>query len=163
MSTNSARWSRVASRVNTTPQRAVRVYASKQEALDGKTVMSKVGAALASVALFASPVTYMAGDAHAYSGPQESIDIVCDASNVSDVINELENAEIPLLQTDVSKIKTDENRQGVEEQLQTIERETATLAEDYEKNTSDMDSLSMKANGILNQVSALKNIMRSEE
>jgi len=82
---------------------------------------------------------------------------------VSDVINELENAELPLLQTDVAKIKTDENRQGVEEQLQSIERETATLAEDYEKNSSDMDSLSMKANGILNQVSALKNIMRSEE
>ena len=53
---------------------------------------------------------------------------------MSDVINELENAELPLLQTDVAKIKTDENRQGVEEQLQSIERETVTLAEDYEKN-----------------------------
>ncbi len=36
MSTNSTSASRVASRVNTTPHRAVRVYASKQEPFDGK-------------------------------------------------------------------------------------------------------------------------------
>jgi len=34
------------------------------------------------------------------------------------------------------------------------------LAEEYETNSADMESLSMQANGILSQLTALKSIMR---
>lgn len=88
-----------------------------------------------------------------------SIDFLCDASNVSDVINEIGNTEIPLLQTDVAKLQG-EDVQGVEKELQAIEQETAVLAEEYENNSTDMESLSMQANGVLSELSALKSIMR---
>lgn len=88
-----------------------------------------------------------------------SIDFLCDASNVSDVINEIGNTEIPLLQTDVAKLQG-EDVSGVEKELQAIEQETAVLAEEYETNSADMESLSMQANGILSQLTALKSIMR---
>ena len=90
-----------------------------------------------------------------------SIGFLCDASNVSDVINEIENAEIPLLQTYVAKLQNDQ--EGVEDELRVIEQEAAQLAEEYESPSTEMDSLADKASGVLSQISALKSIMRQNQ
>lgn len=102
-----------------------------------------------------------AGNAMASTLDNSSIGFLCDASNVSDVINEIENAEIPLLQTDVAKLQSDQV--GVEDELHVIEQEAAQLAEEYETNAVGLDSLADRTSGVLNQISALKSIMRQNQ
>eukprot|EP00890_Picochlorum_soloecismus_P003040 jgi/Picsp_1/3737/NSC_06573-R1_---NA--- len=93
------------------------------------------------------------------NGPMQSIDIVSDA-NVGDMINEIESAEIPLLQEDMAKLKASDATEGVEKELQVIEQEAATLAE-KEVQGMERDELARETGGILDQLNALKSMMRS--
>lgn len=89
----------------------------------------------------------------------QSIDIVSDA-NVGDMINEIESAEIPLLQEDMAKLKPSDATEGVEKELQLIEQEAATLAEQEEQGM-ERDELARETGGLLDQLNALKSMMRS--
>jgi hypothetical protein len=92
-------------------------------------------------------------------GPMQSIDVVSDA-NVGDMINEIESAEIPLLQEDMAKLKASDATEGVERELQVIEQEAATLAEKEEQGV-ERDELARETGGVLDQLNALKSMMRS--
>jgi hypothetical protein len=115
----------------------------------------------ASVLLVASPAltANAMDDQLGRNGPMQSIDIVSDA-NVGDMINEIESAEIPLLQEDMAKLKASDATEGVERELQVIEQEAATLAEKEEQGV-ERDELARETGGVLDQLNALKSMMRS--
>ena len=88
-----------------------------------------------------------------------SVDLVS-AGNVGDVINEIESAELPLLQEKMGALENSEATQAAEKELQALEQEAATIAEEEDKGMPS-DELARETGGLLDQINSFKAIMRS--
>lgn len=92
--------------------------------------------------------------------------------DASDVLTEIEDAEIPQLEVKMGQLaaaaasnpSSSEAVAAAERQLEAIEREAALIAEAQSSssyaNGSDSSSTSVSTGGLLNELSALKTVMR---
>lgn len=76
---------------------------------------------------------------------------------------ELQEAELPALQSNVSKIIDPAVSSDVEKKLSTIQIEVANLAEGYDQGKIRPNGLISKENRIMRSISSLKSEMRAHE
>ena len=93
---------------------------------------------------------------------QPSVDYIAE-EDVADVITEVEDAEIPQLEAQIGKIAPGKSKEVVaaaERELEDIEREAALLAEEESQGSVPQSEVAAETGGLLNQLNALKAIMR---